>query len=76
MTATINDVSQSISGSVSAHVDAVVIVLVLTLLAEQELVRAYLGDAATARIRPLRAVLVPLLAAVVLIVLVRVLGLR
>lgn len=76
MTATINEVSQSISGSVSAHVDVIVIVLVLTLLAEQELVRAYLGDAATARMRPLWIVVAPLLAAFVLIVLVRVLGLR
>jgi hypothetical protein len=76
MTGTINHVSQSISGSVSAHVDALVIVLVLTLLAEQELVRAYLGDAATARLCPLWIVLTPLLAAFVLIALVRMLGLR
>lgn len=52
------------------------IVLLLVLLAEQELVRAYLGDAATARLRPLWIVLAPLLAAFVLIVLVRMLGLR
>jgi hypothetical protein len=57
-------------------VDAIVIVLLLVLLAEQELVRAYLGDAATARLRPLWIVLAPLLAAFVLIVLVRMLGLR
>jgi 23S rRNA maturation mini-RNase III len=76
MTSTINQVSQSISASVSAHVDAIVIVLLLTLLAEQELVQAYRGGSATADLRPMRIVVVPLLAAFVLIVSVRVLGLR
>lgn len=76
MTSTINHVSQSISGSVSAHVDVTVIVLLLTLLAEQELVHAYQGSSVTARLRPMRIVVVPLLAAFVLIVSVRVLGLR
>lgn len=76
MTSTINHVSQSISGSASAHVDVTVIVLLLTLLAEQELVHAYQGDSATARLRAMRIVVVPLLAAFALIVSVRVLGLR
>ncbi|MEO5574732.1 MAG: hypothetical protein ABIR67_08530 [Gaiellaceae bacterium] len=76
MTSMINHVSQSISGSVSTHVDVIVIILLLTLLAEQELVRAYLGDPAMARMRPMRIVVVPLLAAFVLIVSVRVLGYR
>jgi hypothetical protein len=76
VTSTIDHLSNSISGPASAHVDATLIVLLLVLLAEQELVRAYLGDAATARLRPLWIVLAPLLAAFVLIVLVRMLGLR
>ena len=76
MTATVNEIAQSLSSSVSVHVDAVVIVTVVILLAEQELIRAYFGGVATARIRPLHALLVPLLAAVVLIIVVRALGLR
>ena len=76
MTSTINHVSQSISESVSAHVDAIVIALLLALLAEQELVRAYMGKPATDRLRPMQIVIVPLLAAFVLIVSVRVLNIR
>jgi hypothetical protein len=76
MTSTINHVSQSLSGAVSTHVDAIIIILLLMLFAEQELVRAYLGGSATARLRPMQIVVVPLLAAFALIVSVRALGLR
>ena len=76
MTSTIDHISNSISGPASAHVDAIVIVLLLALLAEQELVRAYQGGSGAARLRAMWIVMVPLVAAFVLIVSVRVLGLR
>jgi hypothetical protein len=76
VTSAINHVSESISGSISEHVDAIVITLLLAFLAEQELVRAHMGKPAALRLRPVQIVIVPLLAAFVLIVSVRVLGIR
>jgi hypothetical protein len=76
VTSTIDQVSTSLSAAASTHVDAIVIVLLLALLAEQELVRAYQGGSTARRLRTMWVVMVPLAAAFVLIVSVRVLGLR
>jgi hypothetical protein len=76
VTSTIDHISMSLSGAASAHVDAIVIVLLLALLAEQELVHAYRGGSIRTRLRTMWIVMVPLTAAFVLVVCVRVLNLR
>ena len=76
MTSAVNAVTEELSASASVHVDVAVIVLLLTLLTEQELLRAYDRGSDGTSTRPLAAVVVPLLAAFGLIVVVRVLKIR
>lgn len=77
MTSTVNEVTRRFleSGSyeaISRHVDAAMIFLLVLLLAERELIRAYLGvESAGPRIRPLWVAVAPLVPVFLFVVVVR-----
>lgn len=81
MTSTMNDairdfLSSEAYDSVSGNADAIAIFLLIFLLVEQELVRAYVPSFARTGVRPLTVAIGPLLLTFVLVVVVRGLGLR
>ena len=81
MTSTMNEIvgeflSSDNYDALSISVDGVAMVLLIVLLAEIELVHAFAGPSARASIRAVSIVAAPLLLAFVLIVVVRLMGLR
>jgi hypothetical protein len=81
MTSTMNDAIRDFLGSgaydsMSSYADAIAIVLLIVLLVEQELVRAYAPSFVRPGVRPLKVAIGPLLLTFVLVVVVRGLGLR
>jgi CHASE2 domain-containing sensor protein len=81
MSATITHAAHALLGardnrSVAPGIDVVAVLLLLVLLAEVEIVGAYLGSRRTGRLLPLAVAIVPLCLVFVLIVLVRSKGIR
>ena len=81
MTSTVNAltrdfVASEVYESLAAAVDGVAVVLLVVLLVEQELIRAYVGAEARWNVRPLAVAVVPLVLAFVVIVVSRALGWR
>ncbi len=81
MTGTINELTRRFLGSDSYSwqsdwVDAMAVALLLVLLAERELIRAYGGSLVAGRIRSLAVLVTPMLIAFTAIVVLRAFGLR
>ena len=81
MTSTVTETTRSFLEAanyerLATGVDAIAVVLLIVLLVEQELIRAYLGPAARGRLQAMNVAAVPLLAAFALIVVLRTLGVR
>lgn len=62
--------------SVARGIDVVAVLLLLVLLAEAEIIRAYVGPRKPSRLLPLGVAIVPLCLVFVLVVVVRAKGLR
>ena len=81
MTPSVNDVTQSLlSGEASAWVvrraDAILVLVLLVLVVEREVLRAYLGDGAEDRLRPFLVAVRGLLPAFAVVAVARMAGLR
>jgi hypothetical protein len=81
MTVTVNDLTQRFLESDSYSwesdwVDVIAVSLLLVLLAERELIRAYGGPLAAARVRSLAVLVIPLLLTFTLVVVLRAFALR
>jgi hypothetical protein len=81
MTATANEIITDLLSSetyevMSERVDGIAVMLLIVLLVEQQLLRVYASAALTPRYRSLDVAVIPLLAAFVLVVIVRSFDLR
>ena len=81
MTSTINDLARSLFSSdnfeaLARNLDGIALVLLIVLLIEVELIRAFGGPQVRARIKPLSVAIAPLLLVFVLVVVVRSMDLR
>jgi hypothetical protein len=81
MTSTVTEITRDFLGSrpylsQSDWVDAIAVVLLILLLAEVEVIRAYAGDRAQPRVRLFAVAIAPLILAFALITFVRSFGLR
>ncbi len=81
MTSTVSDVTRSLLGSdayeaLATTLDVIAVLLLIVLLVEQELVRAYFGGAGRSRVKPLGIAITPLVLAFVVIAVARAKGLR